>query len=333
MALNFLNNGYFAGKVGIGTESPSSILELTGATPILTLSSTAVNVAQGIEWRNSGTLDAYIKQGPSTAEFEFNVGRNTTWGGDFKFVTDTYDAYRITKNQHKFFILGSAKMTIDGVGNVGIGTTSPGKQFTVRSLNNSTNAFAGFYALNESQGLEIGYAGIYSGGTNADVDMNIQAKGTGDILMTGSGNVGIGTTSPSEKLSVSGNILAQDSGVLAGINGDKDGFIFHDLYTGSGNYYGYKAFSGGNTRLSIVTDASERLTVLADGNVGIGTTSPSSKLQVAGGVQMADDTDTASADKVGTQRYRVSGNNSYVDMCMQTGAATYAWINIVQNNW
>ena len=69
------------------------------------------------------------------------------------------------------------------------------------------------------------------------------------------------------------------------------------------------------------------------GDVGIGTTSPSSKLQVAGGIQMADDTDTASADKVGTQRYRTSGNNSYVDMCMQTGAATYAWINIVQNNW
>ena len=62
-------------------------------------------------------------------------------------------------------------------------------------------------------------------------------------------------------------------------------------------------------------------------------TNAPSKLQVAGGVQMADDTDTASADKVGTQRYRVSGNNSYVDMCMQTGAATYAWINIVQNNW
>jgi hypothetical protein len=48
---------------------------------------------------------------------------------------------------------------------------------------------------------------------------------------------------------------------------------------------------------------------------------------------MADDTAAASAAKVGTLKYRVSGNNSYVDMCMQTGATTYAWINIVQNNW
>ena len=71
-----------------------------------------------------------------------------------------------------------------------------------------------------------------------------------------------------------------------------------------------------------------------DDSVGIGINStPSSKLQVDGGIQMADDTDTAVAGKVGTVRYRTSGNNSYVDMCMQTAASTYEWINIVQNNW
>ena len=69
------------------------------------------------------------------------------------------------------------------------------------------------------------------------------------------------------------------------------------------------------------------------GNVGIGTTSPQSKLQVNGGVQLANDTASPSALKVGTFRYRTSGNNSYVDMCMQTGASTYAWVNIVTNSW
>jgi hypothetical protein len=74
-------------------------------------------------------------------------------------------------------------------------------------------------------------------------------------------------------------------------------------------------------------------TIASTGNVGIGTTDPKSKLQVNGGIQMANDTDTASADKVGTMRYRADANNSYVDMCMQTGAATYAWINIQSNTW
>jgi len=52
-----------------------------------------------------------------------------------------------------------------------------------------------------------------------------------------------------------------------------------------------------------------------------------------GSVKVADDSDSASSSNVGALRYRTSGNNSYVDMCMQTGASTYEWVNIVQNNW
>ena len=48
---------------------------------------------------------------------------------------------------------------------------------------------------------------------------------------------------------------------------------------------------------------------------------------------LINDATAASISNVGTMRYRVSGNNSYIDIVMQTGAATYAWINIVQNNW
>jgi len=51
------------------------------------------------------------------------------------------------------------------------------------------------------------------------------------------------------------------------------------------------------------------------------------------GVKMSDDTTAASAANEGTQRYRKDANNSYVDMCMQTGATAYEWVNIVQNNW
>lgn len=35
----------------------------------------------------------------------------------------------------------------------------------------------------------------------------------------------------------------------------------------------------------------------------------------------------------GTIRYRTDSNNSYVEMCMQTGASTYSWIVINQNTW
>tara|TARA_R110000751_G_scaffold9752_2_gene36010 strand:+ start:23 stop:3190 length:3168 start_codon:yes stop_codon:yes gene_type:complete len=43
--------------------------------------------------------------------------------------------------------------------------------------------------------------------------------------------------------------------------------------------------------------------------------------------------DAPSSSIEGTMRYRKDANNSYVDMCMQTGSSTYAWVNIKTNNW
>jgi hypothetical protein len=71
------------------------------------------------------------------------------------------------------------------------------------------------------------------------------------------GNVGIGTTSPSEKLHVVGNI-----GISAGANafiGTKD-----------------------NYALSLRTNNNDRVYITNDGNVGIGTTNPGAKLDING---------------------------------------------------
>ena len=97
------------------------------------------------------------------------------------------------------------------------------------------------------------------------------------------------------------------------------------------NSHGYLAFYTAKAAAGSVMN--ERMRINSDGDVGINTVDPQSALQVNGGIQLAADSDAASALKVGTFRYRTSGNNSYVDMCMQTGATTYAWVNIVQNNW
>ena len=64
------------------------------------------------------------------------------------------------------------------------------------------------------------------------------------------------------------------------------------------------------------------------------TISPSSgNVELIGSIKVGDDTDSASIDKVGAIRYRSDANNSYMDMCMQTGASTYAWVNIKTNSW
>lgn len=50
-------------------------------------------------------------------------------------------------------------------------------------------------------------------------------------------------------------------------------------------------------------------------------------------IKVGDIVDPAEASNAGTFRYREVGNNSYIDLAMRTGASSYAWINIVQNNW
>jgi len=60
-------------------------------------------------------------------------------------------------------------------------------------------------------------------------------------------------------------------------------------------------------------------------------------VSIGGSIKIGDDTAAASASKVGTFRYRTtqSGSDyeSLCEMCMQTGASTYAWVAIVSYTW
>lgn len=56
-------------------------------------------------------------------------------------------------------------------------------------------------------------------------------------------------------------------------------------------------------------------------------------ITAGGSIKMGDNTSAASASNVGSMRYRTSGNNSYMDMSMQTASSTYEWVNVVQNSW
>jgi hypothetical protein len=72
-----------------------------------------------------------------------------------------------------------------------------------------------------------------------------------------------------------------------------------------------------------------------NGNIGIGNEAPSARLDVSGGVKIGNDTDAGVNTKSGTLRYRSDSNNSYLEMCMQTGPniADFAWVVIKQNSW
>lgn len=97
-----------------------------------------------------------------------------------------------------------------------------------------------------------------------------------------SGNVGIGTTSPSEKLHVSGGSLVVDNGWnIAGRNAAGSSSLRIGAVDGSNH-----VILGANGVVRLNTGSpSDAIVVAASGNVGIGTTSPSTALDVTGTVK------------------------------------------------
>ncbi len=82
------------------------------------------------------------------------------------------------------------------------------------------------------------------------------------FLVTTGGNVGIGTTSPGEKLEVAGNV---------GVNG----FITHNGDSGT-----FMGWSADDTNV-FYTAGNERLRINSSGNVGIGTASPTNIIHIS----------------------------------------------------
>jgi len=118
---------------------------------------------------------------------------------------------------------GTERMAINGAGNVGIGTSDPDNKLDVAG---SVNAYE--YLVNGTA-ISAGSLGPVTGeGTYGYVPMwnGTQSLNNSNIYQGASGNVGIGTTSPSEKLEVAGtakitgSMLIGETNITTESNGD-----------------------------------------------------------------------------------------------------------------
>jgi len=162
---------------------------------------------------------------------------------------------------------GTSVFLVDASGNVGIGTTSPGSKLHVEGGEIRATTTNGGVALYRTG--DTGEVAAYNWGGSAYLNLNLvglfhtfSTSGTERMRITSTGNVGIGTTSPTEVLH-----LNKTSGTGTFIR-------FQD--TGGGGVY----IGGRNEIMELYAGGAERMRITSGGNVGVGTTSPSGRLHV-----------------------------------------------------
>ena len=268
-----------SGNVGIGTESPIAKLMVNGS--------------------GGGTIDFQ-----TTGRMKILSANAGTWLADQHNNDKALYGYETTIPNHAFGILtprvGWSAFNILQNGNVGIGTTAPnaplqfGNGVTNRKIvlydtNNNDNQFYGFgvnghtlrYQVDGTFSDHVFFAG--NGATNSNELMRIK----------GNGNVGIGTSNPTAKLMVNGSggqtVDFETTGRMR-IVATHPGTWLADQYNTNKAFYGYNSFTL-NHAFGIWTPhvGFSAFNILQNGNVGIGTESPTQKLEVNGGMRIEND--------------------------------------------
>ena len=245
-----------------------------------------------------------------------NVIEVSTGGGGGGTVTGSGTQDYITKWNSNTAVGNS--IMFEGAQGIGLGTVTPSYSF-----DNHYNL--GRYA---SFGIAFAEVQVANNVINiGDVDGNAAALGLYDesstrTVLVKAGGVRIGAGgAPSEKLEVEGNIALSSSASQDDVYSTNDALFLS---------------AGGNSVSStsiLIQDANGVISTDTNSVMGVGVSNPQAKLDVNGGIKMGDTSVTPSAANVGTLRYRVSGNNSYIDIIMQDGPTSFSYVNIVQKNW
>jgi hypothetical protein len=228
-----------AGNVGIGTSAPDTTLHVQSATGQIRVQNTTSGTAL-IGFRNSTTSDIPW------------VG---TGGDDIRIITQSAERVRI-----------------NSAGNVGIGTGSPTTRLEVSGSLTTTADVFGVVTLGR---FDAGFpwAIVRPDASATGIEFRNNAGDQVLSMVSATKNVGIGTGSPAEKLTIQVNTGASgfESGftLTNGVDANLFGYV---TGTAATDKRALITVGAANQSLAFGTLYTERMRILADGNVLVGRT-------------------------------------------------------------